>query len=87
MVNNFSAIDALPSEEMFLRTIELLLDHIASAAITLHRKLLCFLNSPSPTLSLNKGRGEGFEISIMIMMISKLYTEVNDREIVFTKFL
>lgn len=39
MVNDFSAIDALPSHEMFLNTVKLLLDHNASTATTLHRRL------------------------------------------------
>ena len=43
MVDDFSAIDALPSEEMFLMTIKLLPDHSASASITFHQKFLFWL--------------------------------------------
>jgi hypothetical protein len=82
MVNDFSAIDTLPPQEMFLKTIKLFPDHGASAAITLHEKFPRGQISPhSPPLegvyALNR-------ILSSVTMISKRYTGVNGPGILLT---
>lgn len=84
MVNDFSAIDTLPSEEMFLKTIKLFLDHNVSAASTFHEKFLHGLIPPhSPPI---KGAYALNCFLSSVTMISKRYTGVNEPGISLTNF-
>ncbi len=82
MVNDFSAIDTLPSEEIFLKAVKLFPDHSASAAIAFHEKFLCGLIPPhSPPVD------GAYALDLIFSsgtMISKCYTGVNELGILLT---